>query len=217
MEKNKVIGEVKKYLEKNFKNESTGHDYWHFVRVWKIAKHIAKKEGGDLFVIELGALLHDIADWKFHGGTNEKGIEKAKILLKSFDVDEKDINHVCYIIDNISFKGANVKNSMDTKEGLIVQDADRLDAIGAIAIARVFAYGGASGREIYNPDIKPKMHASFEDYKKNKSSSVNHFYEKLLLLKDRMNTKIGKKIAEKRHKFMEEYLKEFFEEWDEKL
>lgn len=217
MEKNKVIGEVKKYLEKNFKNESTGHDYWHFVRVWKIAKHIAKKEGGDLLVIELGALLHDIADWKFHGGTNEKGIEKAKVLLKSFEVDEETINHVCYIIENVSFKGAKVKNSMDTKEGLIIQDADKLDAIGAIGIARVFAYGGNSGREIYNPDIKPKMHDSFEDYKKNKSPSINHFYEKLLLLKDRMNTKVAKKIAEKRHKFMEDYLKEFFQEWDEKL
>jgi len=217
MEKIEIIEKVRKYLEQNFKNESTGHDYWHFVRVWKMAKNIAKKEGGDLFVIELGALLHDIADWKFNGGTNEIGIEKAKILLKSFNVDEKIINQVCYIIDNISFKGAKVKNSMATKEGKIVQDADKLDVIGAIGIARVFAYGGNDGREIYNPDIKPKMHTSFEDYKNSKGTSINHFYEKVLLLKDILNTKTAKKLAVKRHQFTKNYLKEFFKEWEGKI
>jgi uncharacterized protein len=217
MNKSKVIEEVKKYLKDSFKNESTGHDYWHFIRVWKVARYIAKKEGGDLFVVELGALLHDIADWKFNGGTNKIAIGKTKLLLKRLTVDGKIIDQVCYIIDNVSFKGAKVKNSMSTKEGKIVQDADRLDVIGAIGIARVFAYGGNTGREIYNPDIKPTMHASFKDYKKNKSSGINHFYEKLLFLKDRLNTKTARKIAQKRHQFTKDYLKQIFEEWNVKL
>ena len=217
MTNKEVINKIFEYIEKNFKNESTGHDYYHFIRVWKMAKHIAKKEGGDLFVIELGALLHDIADWKFYGGTNEVGIEKAKALLKSFGVDDKIIDRVCYIIDNISFKGAKVKNSMATKEGKIVQDADKLDAIGAIGIARAFAYGGKMEREIYNPDVKPIAHASFEEYKNSKGTTINHFYEKLLLLKNLMNTKTGKKIAEERNKFIKDYLKEFFKEWEVKL
>ena len=217
MEKSKIIKKVKKYLEESFKNESTGHDYWHFLRVWKVSKEIAKKEGGDLLVIELGALLHDIADWKFHGGTNQIGIEKAIKLLKGFGVDRNTIDRVCYIIDNVSFKGAKVKNTMGTKEGMIVQDADKLDAIGAMGIARVFAYGGKTGREIYNPDIKPVMHKSFEDYKNGKGTSINHFHEKLLLLKDRMNTKTAKKIAQQRHVFTQNYLKQFFKEWEVKI
>ncbi len=217
MNKTEIINKVIKYLEDNFKNETTGHDFYHFIRVWKLAKYISQKEGGDIFIVELGALLHDIADWKFNGGTNEVGIEKAKVLLKGFSIDEKIIDQVCYIIDNISFKGAGVKNSMNTKEGMIVQDADRIDAIGAIGIARVFAYGSSAKREIYNPDIEPMVHNSFEEYKNSKGTSINHFYEKLLLLKDRLNTKTAKKIAQKRHKFMEEYLKEFFKEWEVKI
>lgn len=216
-EKKEIVNKVIKYLEQNFKSESTGHDYWHFIRVWKMAKNIAKKEGGDLFVIELGALLHDIADWKFNKGTNEVGIKKARVLLKDFGVDEEVIKQVCYIIDNISFKGAKAKNSMATKEGKIVQDADKLDAIGVIGIARVFAYGGKVGRAIYNPDIKPVIHVSFEEYKNSKGTSINHFYEKLLLLKDLMNTETGKGIAQRRHNFMKYYLKEFFKEWVGKL
>jgi len=217
MNKKEVVNKVVEYLEQNFKNESTGHDFWHFMRVQKTAKNISKKEGGDLFVIELGALLHDIADWKFYGGTDEIGIKKATILLKNFNVDEKIIKHVCYIINNISFKGAKVKNSMATLEGKIVQDADKLDAMGSIGIARAFAYGGKSNREIYNPDIKPQMHASFKEYKNSKGTSVNHFYEKLLLLKNKMNTKTGKRMAVRRHKIMQDYLKEFFKEWEGKL
>jgi len=216
-DKKEVINKVINYLGSNFKNEDTGHDYWHFIRVWKMAKKIAEAEGGDLFIIELGALLHDIADWKFNNGTNEVGIEKAKILLKDFGVSEEIIENVCHIIDNVSFKGAKVKNYIATIEGKIVQDADRLDAIGAIGIARAFAYGGGMGREIYNPDIKPRMHASFEEYKNSKGTSINHFYEKLLLLKNMLNTKTAKKIAEKRHKFMKDYLVQFFKEWDGKI
>ena len=216
-DKKEVINKVINYLGSNFKNEDTGHDYWHFIRVWKMAKKIAEAEGGDLLIIELGALLHDIADWKFNNGTNEVGIEKAKILLKDFGVSEEIIENVCHIIDNVSFKGAKVKNYIATIEGKIVQDADRLDAIGAIGIARAFAYGGGMGREIYNPDIKPRMHASFEEYKNSKGTSINHFYEKLLLLKNMLNTKTAKKIAEKRHKFMKDYLVQFFKEWDGKI
>jgi uncharacterized protein len=217
MNRNKIIEEVKKYLKKNFKGEATGHDWYHFWRVWKMSKEIAKKEGGDLFIIELAALFHDIADYKFHDGNIKAGAEKAKTLLKNLGVDNKSIKHVCHIIDNVSFKGAGVRNEIKTKEGMIVQDADRLDVIGAIGIARTLAYGGFKGREIYNPEIKPKLHKSFKEYKINKSSSINHFYEKLLLLKDRLNTKTAKKIARKRHKFLENYLRQFFEEWEVKL
>lgn len=217
MNRNKIIEEVKKYLKKTFKGEATGHDWWHAWRVWKMSKEIAQKEGGNLFIIELAALLHDIADWKFHDGNIKAGSEKAKTLLKKLGVDDKSIKHICHIIDNVSFKGAGVKNEIKTKEGMIVQDADRLDVIGAIGIARTFAYGGFKGREIYNPEIKPKLHKSFEEYKDSKSTSINHFYEKLLLLKDRLNTKTAKKITQKRHKFLENYLKQFFEEWAVKL
>lgn len=217
MNKNKIIEEVKRYLKKNFKSEATGHDWYHSWRVWKMSRKIAQKEGGSLFIIELAALLHDIADWKFHDGNIRVGGEKAKSLLKSLGVDNQSIKQICHIIENISFKGAKVRNKIKTKEGMIVQDADRLDAIGAIGIARAFAYGGFKGREIYNPQIKPKLHKSFEEYKSDKNTSINHFYEKLLLLKDRLNTKAAKKIAKERHEFLKSYLKQFFREWEVKL
>lgn len=215
--KGKIIQKVKNYVKQNLGGEPTGHDWWHAWRVWKMAKEIAKKEGGNLFVIELSALLHDIADWKFYKGNTKVGSEKAKILLEKLRVDDKAIKHICHIIDNVSFKGAGVKNGMKTKEGMIVQDADRLDVIGAIGIARTFAYGAYQGREIYNPEIKPKLHKSFKAYRDGKSTSINHFYEKLLLLKNRLNTKTAQKIAQKRHKFLEDYLKQFFKEWEVKI
>ena len=213
MGKRQIINKVKEYIEKNFKGEPTGHDWWHTFRVWQMAKKIAQKEGGDLFLIELGALLHDIADWKFYDGDFKVGSKKAEDLLKKLKIDEKTIKEVCHIVNNVSFKGAGVKNGIKTKEGKIVQDADRLDVIGAVGIARTFAYGGYKGREIYNPGIKPKLHKSFKAYKDGKTTSINHFYEKLLLLKDRLNTKTAKKIAQSRHKFLEDYLKQFFKEW----
>lgn len=217
MNKREIIQKVKDNVKENLGQEPTGHDWWHAYRVWKMAKEIAKKEGGDLFTIELAALLHDIADWKFHGGKTKLGSKRAKTLLKKSGVDNKTINQVCYIIDNVSFKGAGVKDKMKTKEGKIVQDADRLDVIGAIGIARTFAYGGYKEREIYNPDIKPKFHNSFKEYKNSEGTSLNHFYEKLLLLKDRLNTKTAKKIAKKRHKFLEDYLEQFLKEWKGEL
>jgi uncharacterized protein len=213
MDKKKIIEEIKKYLKKNFKTDATGHDWWHFWRVWKIAKEIAKKEGGNLFIIELAALLHDIDDYKFNNGDDKAGGKAARILLKKLKVDEESIKKVCQIIDNVSFKGAGVKNGIKTKEGLIVQDADRLDVMGAMGIARTLAYGGFTKREIYNPTIKPRLYKTFEEYKNSRSSSINHFYEKLLLLESRLNTKTAKKIGKKRHVFMENYLKQFFKEW----
>lgn len=211
--KNKIVQKVKEYVKKELSKEPTGHDWWHAFRVWKVAKAIAKKEGGDLFVIELAALLHDIADWKFYNGDTKASSKKAKWLLKELRVDSKIIKEVSHIVDNVSFKGAGVKNGIKTKEGKIVQDADRLDVIGAIGIARVFAYGGYAGKEIYNPEIKPKLHQSFKAYKDAKGTSINHFFEKLLLLKKRLNTKTARKIAEKRHEFLKKYLRQFFEEW----
>jgi uncharacterized protein len=215
MNKKSIIQKIKKRVKRLLKCETTGHDWWHAWRVWKIAKKIAKKEGGDLFVIELAALLHDVEDWKFNKRKNSE-INLAKKWLSELKVDKKIINHICHIIKNISFKGAKVKNKIKTKEGKIVQDADRLDVLGAIGIARTFAYGGYKGREIYNPKIKPRLHRTFKEYREAKSTSINHFYEKLLLLKDRLNTKTAKKMAIKRHQFLEQFLKEFFTEWEVK-
>ena len=215
MKKKLIIKKTAEFVKKHLEKEPTGHDWWHTKRVWRLALKIAKKEKGvDLFVVQLAALLHDIADHKFHKGDDTLGPQLAEKWLKKLKVKKEVISHVCEIIKEISFKGAKVKSKMKTKEGMIVQDADRLDAIGAIGIARCFATGAKLNQEIYNPKIKPKLHTSFEEYKKARSTSINHFYEKLLLLKDLMNTKTAKKIAEKRHKFMKQFLDRFFKEWN---
>ena len=177
---------------------------------------IAKGEKADLQIIELGALLHDITDSKFHGGDETVGPKVATDFLKDQEVSEETIDHVVKIIENISFKGGNVDQEFTSAELDIVQDADRLDAIGAIGIARTFNYGGFKGRPLYNPEIKPNMTMTKEEYKTSNAPTINHFYEKLLLLKDRMNTKTGKKIAEERHAFMEQYLNQFYAEWNGK-
>ena len=216
MNKDEVIKRTADYVKSKLDGESSGHDWWHTYRVWKTAVNIGKKEDADLFVVQLAALLHDIADWKFHSGDDSIGPKLAREWLEKLDVDENIISHVCEIIKGVSFKGAGVKSKIKTKEGMVVQDADRLDALGSIGIARAFAYGGHKGREIYNPNIKPEKHESFEQYKNNKGTTINHFYEKLLLLKDLMNTETARKIAEERHKFMEEYLDKFFKEWEGK-
>jgi len=215
MDQKEIISKTADYVRSVLDKEGSGHDWWHIYRVWKNAIHIGEKENADMFVVEIAALLHDIADWKFNDGNDEAGPKVAREWLESLkDVDEKAISHVCLIIKNLSFKGAGEKSKIDTIEGMVVQDADRLDALGAIGIARTFTYGGYKGREIYNPEIKPEFHASFEEYKKNESPSINHFYEKLLLLKDLMNTKTGKEIAEGRHKYMEGFLERFYAEWE---
>ncbi len=214
MNKKQIIENTRKYVQGKMGVEGSGHDWWHVYRVWKTAIHIGKKEKTDMFVVELGALLHDIADFKFNNGDDTAGARVSRTWLEKQGVDEKIIKHVCDIVKGVSFKGAKVKSEIKTKEGMAVQDADRLDALGAIGIARTFAYGGAKGLEIYNPKIKSVKHKTFEEYKNSKGSSINHFYEKLLLLKDLMNTKTGKKMAQERHKFLEQYLSRFFKEWN---
>lgn len=213
-DKQQIINKTSEYVKNRLLGESSGHDWWHVYRVWKLAKHIGEKENADLFIVELAAILHDIADWKFTDGDEEVGPKLAREWLESLGVDQNEINHITEIIKDLSFKGANVETSMKTLEGKVVQDADRLDAMGAIGIARCFAYGGHKGREIYNPEIKPQLHDTPEAYKTNTSPSINHFYEKLLLLKDLINTESAKAIAQERHYFMERYLKEFFKESD---
>jgi uncharacterized protein len=207
-----IIHQTAEFVKNKMINESTGHDWWHANRVWRNAIKIGKSEQADMFVVQLAALLHDIADWKFHGGDTMTGPNVALEFLNSLNVDDSTINHVCDIIKKLSFKGAKVEQEILTIEGQIVQDADRLDAIGAIGIARAFAYGGFKQREIYNPEIPVVLHNSFETYKRNESPTINHFYEKLLLLKDLMNTKTAKKIAIMRHEFMIQYLEKFFHE-----
>ena len=182
--------------------------------MWNLAKNIAGQEGANLMVVELAALLHDIADWKFHDGDENKGPQMAEQFLAANHVERRVIDPVIEIIASISYKGAGVPTPMKTLEGKVVQDADRLDAIGALGIARTFAYGGHKNRLIYHPEEKPVLHQSFEDYKKNQGHTINHFYEKLLLLKDRMNTASGKRLAEARHQFMQAYLDQFYREWD---
>jgi uncharacterized protein len=214
LNKEKIINFIAEEVRAKLEGEGSGHDWWHIVRVWNLAKEIAIKENAAIFVVELAALLHDIADWKFNAGDESAGARVARQILGRYPISETDINHICDIIATSSFKGAGVEEKMKTIEGMIVQDADRLDAIGAIGVARVFTYGGHKGRIIYDPKQQPVIHGTKEAYMKNESPSINHFFEKLLLLKDRMNTDTAKKLADGRHLFMEEFLDRFFKEWD---
>jgi uncharacterized protein len=213
-DKDLVLKQTEEFVRRTLESESSGHDWWHIYRVWRSATHIAKCEYVDLFVVQLAALLHDLDDYKLQLNTKSDGATIAQGWLRQLEVDEKVNAHVCEIIQGMCFKGAGVITKMRTKEGMVVQDADRLDAIGAIGIARTFAYGGSRDREIYNPDIQPEIHTSFEQYKNSTGTTINHFYEKLLLLKDLMNTETAKKIAEERHRFMEQFLNRFFREWE---
>jgi uncharacterized protein len=205
------------YVKQELKNAEGGHDWWHIERVWKTAKHIAKTEQVDLLVVELSALLHDIADSKFHDGDESIGPQKARAFLHTLEIEDNVINHVIRIIENISFKGGKEAQTFQSTELDVVQDADRLDALGAIGIARTFNYGGFKNREIYNPTIPSNLNMTKEEYKKSTAPSINHFYEKLLLLQDRMNTATGKAMAAKRHQFMESYLEQFYSEWEGEL
>lgn len=212
-----VINKTVAFIQNRLKDDSSGHDWWHIYRVWQAAKYIGQQEAADLFVVELTALLHDIADWKFHDGDVNAGPAAAREWLMQLKVDQRVIDQVCDIISNMSFKGANVTSELKNLEGLVVQDADRLDAIGAIGVARAFAFGGAFSQPMHDPEIPVVLHDTFESYKNKKTTTVNHFYEKLLLLKDRMNTQTAKKMAERRHAVMDEFLKQFFYEWDSKF
>ena len=211
-----IIEKTCQFVEQKLAGDGSGHDWWHIYRVWNLAKNIAAQEGADLRIVELSALLHDIADWKFHDGDDTKGPQMAEQFLLENKVAREVIDPVVEIVATISYKGAGVATPMQTLEGKVVQDADRLDAIGAMGIARTFAYGGHKNRLMYHPDEKPVMHQSFAEYKKNTGHTINHFHEKLLLLKDRMNTASAKKMAEGRHQFMQSYLDQFYEERDGK-
>ena len=212
MEHALIIEKTQTFVRKTLENAEGGHDWWHIHRVWVNAKRIAQTESADLLVVELAALLHDIADSKFHNGNEEIGPVTAGNFLHELAIDEDIIIHVQQIIRHISFKAGFDKVTFHSKELDIVQDADRLDAIGAIGIARAFSYGGFKGREIYNPEITPNLNMSKEEYKNSAEPSINHFYEKLLLLKDKMNTATGREMAEQRHHFMEMYLQQFYSE-----
>jgi uncharacterized protein len=210
METANLIDNTVQFVRDTLKNAEGGHDWWHIHRVWTNAKLIAQSEKANLLIVELAALLHDIADSKFHNGDEEIGPLTAGNYLQSVNVDADVIVHVQQIIRHMSFKSSFDKPSFHSPELAIVQDADRLDAIGAIGIARAFTYGGFKGREIYNPEIEPNLNMSKEEYKNSPTPSINHFYEKLLLLKDKMNTATGRKLAQQRHQFMEAYLQQFY-------
>jgi uncharacterized protein len=209
-----LINETIAFVKKELENAEGGHDWFHVERVYKNAALIANGENCDILIVQLGALLHDIADSKFYDGDETVGPKKARLFLESKNIPEKTIDHVVNIIENISFKGGYETKKFSSLELDIVQDADRLDAIGAIGIARTFNYGGFKNRAIYNPEIKPNLNMSKKEYKNSDAPTINHFYEKLLLLKDKMNTKTGKKIAYQRHQFMELYLNQFYAEWN---
>ncbi len=202
------------FVKEKLKDAEGGHDWFHIERVYRNAMLIAKEEDCDLTIVQLGALLHDIADSKFHDGDESVGPRIARAFLQAEHVAETTIQHVINIIDNISFKGGNFEKKFHSKELEIVQDADRLDALGAIGIARCFNYGGFMNRALYDPEIHPKLDMSKEEYKTSASPTLNHFYEKLLLLKDKMNTPTGKKLAEERHQYMEAFLSQFYAEWE---
>ena len=202
------------FVKQQLENAEGGHDWFHIERVYKNALLIAREEECDILIVKLGALLHDVADSKFHNGDESIGPKIAREFLETQSLKEESIYHVIAIIENISFKGGNFEKKFNSKELEIVQDADRLDALGAIGIARTFNYGGFKNRALYNPTIQPNLNMNKEEYKNSESPTLNHFYEKLLLLKDKMNTPTGKKLAEGRHKYMELFLSQFYAEWD---
>ena len=214
LDNNMLISNTIDYVKKELAGAEAGHDWGHIERVWKNARKIAATESVNLLIVELGALLHDIADAKFHDGDENIGPAKARNFLASVGTDESIIYEVEMIIRHISFKGGNFNKTYTSKELDVVQDADRLDALGAIGIARAFQYGGFKNREIYNPGIPADLTMDKETYKKSTAPTINHFYEKLLLLKDRMNTNTGKQMAADRHLFMEQYLQQFYKEWE---
>ena len=211
---NNLIEDTISFVKMELSQAEAGHDWRHVYRVWKMAKHIAQTEDVDSSIIELGALLHDIADSKFYNGDETVGPNKARVFLTTHHVEPSVIDHVVAIIENISFKGGKTEQVFHSKELDVVQDADRLDAIGAIGIARTFNYGGFKNRSIYDPEILPNLNMTKGEYKNSNAPTINHFYEKLLLLKDLMNTQTGRALAEARHVYMEQFLEEFYAEWE---
>ncbi len=195
--------------------DASGHDWWHIARVRGLALKIASKEGGNLKIIENASLLHDAVDWKFHTAKEQESQKKLILeLLQKLSFSDEDISHILEIMDNVSFKGSGEKSEMRTLEGQIVQDADRLDALGAIGVARTFAYGGNKGQAMHDPLLAVNTHHNFEEYKNKKTTSINHFYEKLFLLKDLMNTETAKSMAIERHEYMQGFVDRFLSEWE---
>ncbi|QED38573.1 HD domain-containing protein [Antarcticibacterium arcticum] len=217
MNKIQIIQDTKLFVKTTLNGAEGGHDWFHIERVYKNALLIAQHEVCDIFTVELGALLHDIADYKFHNGDESVGPKLAGDFLRSRGVHEDIITHVENIIKNVSFKGGNTNQHFNSIELEIIQDADRLDALGAIGIARTFNYGGFKGRALYDPEIAPNLNMTKEEYKSSTAPTINHFYEKLLLLKDLMNTPTARNLAEQRHRFMEDFLKQFYAEWNGEL
>ena len=209
MEKDIIINKTRAFVKDKLQNEGSGHDWFHIERVYNLATYLCKKENGDEFIIKMAVLLHDIDDWKFSNNNNT-----TKNFLQSLNIDPSSYNKIMNIINTISYKGGIENSAQNDIEGKIVQDADRLDAMGAIGIARTFTYGGNKNRLIYNPSIKPKEFNSLEEVKNSNNHTINHFYEKLLKLKNLMNTDTAKQIAEERHRFMELFLDEFYYEWN---
>jgi uncharacterized protein len=212
MDKATIIEKTKEHVQAILIDYDASHDWWHIERVWNMARHLAEKEQADLFIVEMAALLHDIDDWKFNQNSE---ILKAKNWLCHLQLPQNIITQVCYIVENVTFKGNLVQTSSPKSiEESVVQDADRLDAIGAIGIARAFSYGGYKKRALYNPMIFPAQHKTFDEYKNQEGTTLNHFHEKLFLLKDKLNTNSAKKIAEERHAFMENFVSQFLQEWN---
>lgn len=212
-----LFEEVKTIVEQKFRKESADHDWYHIERVLKLAEYIQNLEGGDLLVVRLAALLHDISDHKLNGGIKNDCGRVSREILTKLNADKDLIDRVCSIVDKVSFKGAGVDDEVESLELDIVRDADRLDAIGAIGIARAFHYGGKNNRSFYEPDLEPSLHSDFESYSSDKSHTLNHFYEKLLLIKDRLRTKTAQKIGEERHQMMAAFVADFLKEWNVKF
>ena len=217
MTKDQIISNTTSFVQETLKNAEGGHDWFHTLRVYTNAKTILKTETADAFVVELASLLHDIADSKFHNGNEDLGPQKATAFLETQSVDAEVISHVVNIIKNVSYKGGHNSSGFHSIELNIVQDADRLDALGAIGIARTFNFGGFKNNPLYDPEIPANPNQSKEEYKKSNAPTINHFYEKLLLLKDKMHTKTARNIALHRHDFMVNYLEQFYKEWEGKL
>lgn len=213
MDKTLIIENTKKFVYDKLYGEGSGHDWFHIERVYNTSKFLASKENADSFIVEMTALLHDIDDWKFFEGI-ETNNSRTETFLRSQNLDDASINHILTIIRTMSFKGGVVDSTQNTIEGMVVQDADRLDAIGAIGVARTFAYGGHKNRPMYDPNIKPIEFSSLDEVKNAENHTINHFYEKLLKLKDLMNTEAARKLAEERHDFMLRFLDEFYKEWN---
>jgi len=209
-----VLARTEAHVRRETSGEGTGHDWWHVHRVRRTALRLAPEEGADPYVVELAALLHDIADHKFHGGDETAGPRAARAWLEGIGADAATVDHVCEIVAGVSFKGAGVPTPMRTPEGRVVQDADRLDAMGAVGVARAFAYGGSRGRPLHDPGAPPEPHGSFEAYRSSAGATTHHFHEKLLLLRDRMNTAAARRLARGRHRYMEAFLARFHAEWE---